>query len=118
MKRGGRTRTGLLAVAATLVLGACHEGGLPDRNLPLQEARHREWSYPAYQPAANNPPVAMAGRNWLRSLPVETIPARMLQPVGTTDGVSLYAVRGHRAPYGRLYAQVGENRWAPYLPLN
>jgi hypothetical protein len=32
--------------------------------------------------------------------------------------VQLYAVRGARAPYNRLYAPVGQDRWAPFLPLN
>jgi hypothetical protein len=104
--------------ACALVLGACHEGGLPDRNLPLQEARHREYGYPVYQPVANNPQIALAGRHWMRSLPVETIPQRMMEAAGTTEGVSLYAVRGQRAPYSRLYEQVGADRWVPYLPVN
>jgi hypothetical protein len=108
-----------VAIAAgLLVLGGCHEGGLPDRNLPLQEARHREYGYPVYQPVADNPQVAAAGRHWMRTVPVETIPARLLSPVATTNGVNLYAVEGHRAPYSRLYAPVGEDRWVPYVPVN
>jgi hypothetical protein len=119
MKRvRGVVRLAVLAVGVALGLGACHEGGLPDRNLPLQQARHREFRYPAYQPATDNAPVALAGRHWARSLPVETIPVRLLVPVGAADGTQLYALRHDQAPYSRLYAPVGEGRWAPYLRLN
>jgi hypothetical protein len=116
--KGRGVRSAVALAAGLLVAGGCHEGGLPDRNLPLQEARHREYGYPVYQPVADNPQVAAAGRHWMRTVPVETIPARLLSPVATADGVSLYAVQGHRAPYSRLYAQVGEDRWVPYVPVN
>ncbi|HSJ24607.1 MAG TPA: hypothetical protein VK929_08070 [Longimicrobiales bacterium] len=115
--RGG-VRTGLLALASVAVLTGCRDSGLPDRNLPLEEARHRQFSYPAYQPVADNAPVAAAGRHWLRSSAVETIPSAMLEPVQATGGTQLYAVRGSRAPYARLYAPVGPDRWAPMLRLN
>jgi hypothetical protein len=118
MRRRGAVRLWLAAGLCVLGLSACHEGGLPDRNIPLQEARHRQYGYPVYQPVANNPAVALAGRHWMRSLPVETIPADLLVAVGTAGGVRLYAVRGARAPYSRLYSPVGDDRWAPYLRLN
>ncbi|CAN5806140.1 hypothetical protein BH23GEM9_BH23GEM9_25080 [soil metagenome] len=118
MKRGAAVRLWAAAAVCALGLSACHEGGLPDRNLPLQEARHRQYGYPVYQPVANNPAVAMGGRHWMRSLPVETIPARLLMPVGSAEGTTLYTVRGARTPYSRLYTPVGEDRWAPYLRLN
>jgi hypothetical protein len=118
--RGVRSsaRLGMLALAAVVGLTACRDSGLPDRNLPFQEARNRQFAYPAYQPLANNAPVAAAGRHWIRSAAVEQIPAGKLVPVATADGVQLYAVRGARAPYSRLYAPVGQDRWAPFLPLN
>jgi hypothetical protein len=115
--RGG-ARLGMLALVTVIGLPACRDSGLPDRNLPLQEARHRQYSYPAYQPLANNVPVAAAGRHWIRSAAVEQIPANKLVPVATVDGMQLYAVRGTAAPYSRLYAPVGQDRWAPYLRLN
>jgi hypothetical protein len=118
--QGGRgaARRVILAAACVAGLAACRDSGLPDRNLPLPEARHRQYSFVAYQPTANNPPIALAGRHWLRSLPVETIPAARLVPVGVAEGTQLYALRGARAPYSRLYAPVGEDRCAPYLRLN
>lgn len=111
-------RAGMLALACVATLAGCRDSGLPDRNLPLEEARHRQFSYPAYQPLADNAPIAAAGRHWLRSSAVETIPAAMLEPVQGTDGTPLYAVRGSRAPYARLYTPVGPDRWAPLLRLN
>jgi hypothetical protein len=118
MKGLRRGRLVMLAAASVLVLGACRDSGLPDRNLPLPEARHRQYSFVAYQPVADNAPVALAGRHWMRSLPVETIPGARLEPVGAVGATQLYAMRGARAPYSRLYAPVAEDRWAPYLPLN
>jgi hypothetical protein len=115
----GRARLGMLALACVAGLTACKDSGLPDRNLPLQEARHRQFAYPAYQPLANNAPVAAAGRHWLRSAAVEQIPANVLVPVATgRTARQLYAVRGAQAPYSRLYAPAGPGRWTPYLRLN
>jgi hypothetical protein len=116
--RRGAGRVWMAAVAATVGLSACKDSGLPDRNLPLDEARHRESRYPAYQPTADNQPVAHAGRHWIRTLPVESIPSSLLEPVGGTAGMQLYAVRGSRPPYSRLYTPMGEDRWAPLLRLN
>jgi hypothetical protein len=114
----GSTRLSMLAVACVVGLTACKDSGLPDRVVPLQEARHRQYGYPVYQPLANNAPVAAAGRHWIRSAAVEEIPAAVLVPVASVEGTQLYAVRGAQAPYSRLYAPMGPNRWAPYLRLN
>lgn len=117
--RGSRVKA-LVVLAMTSILGltACRDSGLPDRNLPLQEARHRQYSFVAYEPTANNPPIAFAGRHWIRSLPVESIPAARLEAVGSVDGAQLFALRGARTPYSRLYTPVGDDQWAPYLRLN
>jgi hypothetical protein len=118
MKGTGGVRGVVVVLAMAAGLTACRDSGLPDRNLPLQEARHRQYTYPAYQPLANNAPVAAAGRHWLRSSAVETIPAGVLVPVAAVDGTQLYAVRNARTPHDRLYARLGEDRWAPYLRIN
>jgi hypothetical protein len=114
----GNARLAMLAVACAATLAGCKDSGLPDRVVPLQEARHRQYGYAVYQPLANNAPVAAAGRHWARSAAVEEIPAGVLIPVASADGTQLYAVRGAQAPYSRLYAPVGPNRWAPYPRLN
>ena len=108
-----------LVVSAMCVLGlsACKDNGLPDKNLPLEEARYRTSSYPAYQPNAANTQVTVAGQQWIGSLPVESIPDRLLVPLGMVEGTALYALRGRSAPYARLYSPVGEGRWRPFVRL-
>lgn len=119
MNRQSRTvRLWPLVLAGTLALTACRDSGLPDRNLPVDQARHREFGYPGYQATAGSTPIAIAGRHWIRSLPVETIPARLLEPVGNADGMAVYALRGARPPYSRLYTPISDDRWAPLLRLN
>jgi hypothetical protein len=119
MKRVRRTalRLGVVALCGA-ALAACRDSGLPGKNLPRQEARHREFRYPAYQPTADNAPIALAGRHWIGALPVESIPDRLLVPVGSAGGQTLYAPRGRQAPYSRLYARVGDGRWRPFVRLN
>jgi hypothetical protein len=117
-RRSGAARLAAIALAAVAGAAACKDSGLPDRNLPVEEARQREFRYPAYQPAADPAPVAAAGRMWIRSLPVETIPSHLLEPVADAQPVQLYALRGTGAPYARLYAPAGDGRWTPYLRLN
>jgi hypothetical protein len=118
MNRFGRVAVRAIAVGAVAGLGACVDSGLPDRNLPHEAARNREFAYAAYQPTASNTPIAVAGRHWIGSLPVESIPDRMLVPVGNVEGTVIHALRGRSAPYDRLYAPVGEGRWRPYVRLN
>ena len=115
---GAAVRIWLMAILCVGGLSACRDNGLPDRNLPLEEARHREFRYEVYEAAQVNPPLAMGGRHWIRSLPVETVPSRLLVQVGTAEGTRLFALRGEEAPYSRLYAPVSQDRWAPYLRLN
>jgi hypothetical protein len=119
MRRSGAAlRVWLVAIACAAGLSACRDNGLPDRNLPYEEARNREYGYPVYEPTTDTPALAMGGRHWIRSLPVETIPGHVLAPVGTAEGTQLFARRGERPPYSRLYGQVSQDRWAPYLRLN
>jgi hypothetical protein len=117
-RRGGAGRVALAAVAVVLGLAACKDSGLPDRNLPIEEARQRQYGYPAYTPAADPAPVAAAGRNWVRSAALESIPAHLLVPVSGAEGTQLYAVRGTRAPYSRLYGPAEGGMWAPYLRID
>lgn len=111
-------RAGLLAIACAAGLPACRDNGLADRNLPLDEARNREYGYQVYHSEMATRPVAVGGRHWMRSQTEETIARHMLEPVGAAEGTQLFARRGEEAPYSRLYSPVAEDRWAIYLRLN
>lgn len=118
MRGAGRTaRLGVVAMAAVLGLSACRDNGLKDRNLPLEEARHRENRYPVYQ-ASTEPPVAIAGHAYIGGAPNVSIPARLLTPVGDAQGTQLYSLRTEQAPFARLYASVGGDEWRPFERLN
>jgi hypothetical protein len=111
-------RQWLVVMACAAALSACRDNGLPDRNLPLEDAQNREYGYSVYQPVTDTPALAMGGRHWVASQAVETIPAHILVPVGTAEGTQLFARRGEEAPYSRLWAQLAQDRWTPYLRLN
>jgi hypothetical protein len=117
-----RARRALLKMAVVVGCGAtlagCRDSGLPGKNLPLQQARHREFRYPAYQRSPENVPVAAVGYHWIPGPPPETIPERLLTPVGAAGGQTLYAPRGQQAPHSRLYARASDGRWRPYVRLN
>jgi hypothetical protein len=119
MKRrlaGVRGAAVILALAAGLA--GCRDSGLPDRNLPAEAARTREYGYPVYEASPDARPVAAAGRHWIRGAPEEQIPGTLMVPVAADGAVQLYAPRHARAPYDRLYAPAGQDRWTPYLRLN
>lgn len=117
----GRRRAGrfwIIALAGVAGLAGCRDNGLPDRNLPLQEARHRTYGYPVYENTADHRQIVLAGRHWMPSLPIERIPDRLLVPVGGDAQTQLFAVRGSAQPYSRLYARAGAGQWQPFLRLN
>ena len=112
-------RLARVSVLVSACLLGCRDNGLPDKNLPLDEARLRyPNAYLSYEPLADATPVALGGGHWMPSLPVETFPARLLEPAGTAEGVELYVRRGDQAPYGVVYAAAGENRWRPYRRID
>ena len=113
-----RFRVVALVALCVLGLGACRDSGLPGKNLPLQEARMKEFRYPAYQATADQTPVGVAGRHYIGSLPIENIPDRLMVQIADAEGGMFYTMRGRTAPYSRLYARVGPDRWRPYTRLN
>jgi hypothetical protein len=101
----------LVTLLGSVSLG-CRDNGLPDRNLPLDQAQSRTYSYPAYQAYAGQVEVwEVAGQRWQATAPIETIEPRLLQSVTNANGTPVYALAWDRAPYDRLYTPVGENRW-------
>jgi hypothetical protein len=117
-RRRGTARLWIVALATVAGLTACRDNGLHDRNLPLQEARHRTYGYPVYENTADHRQIAFGGRHWMPSLPIERIPDRLLVSVGGDATTQLYAVRGAAEPYSRLYARAGAGQWQPFLRLN
>ena len=122
------TRRLFLPCLALLGLTACQDVGLPDRNLPLEDAKHRA---PAAlvaavhgtgtdslmareateQPVAREGelgaerkrPVAIAGRAYIVSGRAHEVPRDMLRPVGSYQGRPLYALSWDQQPFDRLY---------------
>lgn len=116
MSRDGG-RVGALALLLMIGATGCVDSGLPGKNLPLAEARHREWSYPLYQ-AAVQPSglpglISFDGRTWAlqaanwpemgleRALTRD--PALLQSVPGARDGASLGALAWDEAPYDRLF---------------
>jgi len=100
------------ALAVAGLLAGCRDNGLPDRNLPLDEAEQRTYGYPLYQTFAQGAGEwEFAGQRWQETAPVVTIEPRLLQPVDTAAGIPVYALAWDRPPYDRLYAPAGENHW-------
>jgi hypothetical protein len=110
----GRTRRSFLALAAmaAAIPVGCRDNGLPDRNLPLDQAQNRTYNYPVYQAYQGEVPVwELGGQRWQATAPIETIESRLLQAVAHAGGTPVYALAWDREPYDRLYTPVGENRW-------
>jgi hypothetical protein len=129
--RGARS---LLVIAAgALVLTGCMESiGQP---LPLQEAQWAEWHYPVYEmtPSPVDEPMGVGrrvqadGRTWAGYDAAHRfygagygtrIPADRLRPIGTSDGVALYALTTDSPPYNRLYSPLGQGRWRVYTTVS
>ena len=112
MERSARRFLALSALLAGALAFGCRDNGLPDRNLPLDQAENRTPAYPAYQAYQGEVPVLeVAGSRWQATAPIETIEARLLTAVGNAQGTPVYALNWDKAPYDRLFTPVGENRW-------
>ena len=112
MTRSGATYLAWAALLAAGTSPGCRDVGLPDRNLPLDQAEHRTYGYPVYQAFPDSVPVLqVAGHRWQATSPIETIETRLMTSVGNASGTAVYVLVWDKAPYDRLYTPVGENRW-------
>lgn len=115
MSRDGG-RVGALALLVLIGATGCVDSGLPGKNLPLAEARHREWSYPLYQeavqPSGLPDLISFDGRTWALQamnwpeMGLEGALTRdptLLQAVPTAAGASLEALAWDEAPYDQLF---------------
>lgn len=120
MGRGmSRTARLMAAAACVLAISACKDVGLKDRNLPLGEARDRQFRYSAYDAMPDNLPVSVNGQHWLGSSEIVRITPSLLIPIGEDGlGTMLYAVKAGNAPYDRVFASAGGNQWRPFLRVN
>jgi hypothetical protein len=108
--------------AMTLALGACRDSGLPDRNLPISEAENRPFRYAVYDAAA--PAVAAQSviqadsARWMIAGGAEPIRAALMTPVAAEGGAQVFAPAWERAPYDRLWIQVGDGMYKPLQRLH
>jgi hypothetical protein len=99
-------RTSTIILAGVLTLAGCRDMGL-DYNLPLEEAMERP---PLALVSAVMAPSDVAdrhfiaeGRLWVPSGLPQTLAARDLQPVGASNGATVYARSWDTRPYGELF---------------
>lgn len=104
-----------VALLALSGITGCVDSGLPDKNLPLEEARHREWSYPVYQAAVqpsglpelvsfNESTWALQAAAWSEYGMESTLTRDPALLEGVSTGATrLQALRWDTAPYDRLF---------------
>lgn len=118
----GRLKRGAALLAVLAAVG-CKDSGLPDRNLPLEEARHRVWSYPLYDVVvAPGLPLlvnvdetvwALQARPAFYSLESAIVPETMTN-TATAGRAALQALTWDEAPFDRLYASTEAGRSVTY----
>ena len=116
-RSGTVTRLCVIA-AAGILLGACKDSGLPDKNKPLAEAMEAEWRYPAYEktPGAGRV-LSLEGQSFQMSGSTENVPEKMLKTVATVDGAPVYSLKSDEAPYDRLFTASAEGGYSVVLPV-
>ncbi|HEX6590247.1 MAG TPA: hypothetical protein VF039_14670 [Longimicrobiales bacterium] len=136
-----RARATLFATIAVVAVAGCKDSGLPDRNLPIDEAAHRapdalvqavhpETRAGAEGAAAMPTDEAHAGaatqsraitigeQTFLPAgMPMDVDPALLTQ-VGAGGGMSFHAVRGDEAPYDRVFMTHPGGRYITYMPVH
>ena len=140
-----RARATLFATLAIVALAGCKDSGLPDRNLPIDEATRRppdalvQAVHPetrAGQAAHGETPAdeahgGAAGSAAMTSrairigdqtflpagMPTDVDPA-LLSQVGAGGGMSFHAVRGDDAPYDRVFMTHPGGRYITYMPVH
>jgi hypothetical protein len=132
----------LASLAAIAALGGCRDSGLPDRNLPFEEAAHRppdalvQAVHPetraGHDPAAGAMPqdeahagASMAARpitvgeqTFVASGQPLAVGAGSLRAVGGSGSMSFSAAIGDDPPYDRLYLAHPGGTYLTYLPLH
>lgn len=107
--------------------GACVDSGLPGKNLPLEEARHKQPRYPMYseapEMATDFASIQLADNTWLirpiapQSLGLQMAYAKsntLMRPDANMNGVGFYTLTWDSAPYDRVFASVDGRNFAVY----
>jgi hypothetical protein len=119
MEHSGRRwiRGGMAALGFALAAG-CVDSGLPDRNLPLEEAEHRPFRYQVYdvRPEAEAI-VHHDDSDWAVAGAAERIPASALVPAGAGGSQALFSLASDAAPFDRLYME-SEGGWIPLARIH
>lgn len=130
-----RARASLFATVAIVGLGACKDSGLPDRNLPIDEAQHRapdalvEAVHAESRPAADaahgagvmtdgTRPITIGDQIFAASGRPMPMDAAGLTQVGSVGGMGFFAGRDDTAPYDQLYMAHGESGYVTYVPVH
>ena len=130
-----KARATLFATVALVGLSACKDSGLPDRNLPIEDAEHRapdalvQAVHPESRPEAEGAdahgglsmatrPVTIGDQTFAASGMPATMDASGLTQVGTVGGMGFFAARGDGAPYDVLYMAHGESGYVAYTPVH
>jgi hypothetical protein len=119
MARPARPQPGFATLAfALLLLGGCRDSGLPNRNLPLEEAMNRQWRYPVYEAATptTDPDArvfALDGRSWMTTGERQAIPQNMLKAAGNAEGTQVFALVWDESPFTRLYILGQDGQYRP-----
>ena len=140
-----RARITLLATTAAIVgLAGCKDSGLPDRNLPFDEAAHRAPDslvmavHPETRPGAEahaaggmpqdeahagetsmaTRPIAIGDQTFVASGQPSSMDAGGLSQVGNVGGMGFFAATGDEAPYDRLYMAHGDAGYITYMPVH
>jgi len=140
-----RARVTLLATIAAIVgVAGCKDSGLPDRNLPFDEAAHRppdalvQAVHPETRAGADasaaggmpqddahagaasmaTRPIAIGEQTFVASGHPSSMDAGALSQVGNVGGMGFFAATGDEAPYDRLYMAHGEAGYITYMPVH
>ena len=133
-----RVRASLIAAAAAaLVAVGCRDSGLPDRNLALEDARHRapdalvQAVHPETNPALHGAaaeahgagmtsgPVTVGGQTFQAAGRPIALGDASLRSVGTSAmGGTFSAAAWDEPPYDRLYLAHPGGTYLEYLPVH
>ena len=110
MPKCGGMRLAWVAAVAALAAAGCRDSGLPDRNLPLDQAEQRALPYSLHEPAPAGG-IRYDGAEWVVAGRPMQISASLLVPV-EVEGGEAWALATDAPPRDRLYVKSGD-AWTP-----